>query len=274
MAHPDHRLVKGFPTGALLQGRYRLGRELGRGPVSITYLAHDHQQGDEVAIKALALAPAERARARHEVVAAWAVVHRNIVAVRGCFEAGECACVAMDYVDGPDLGTRILSGPLSAEEAAAVGRGVALGLQAAHRLGILHRHVVPSNILIGAEVRASLSDFGSAGFGAPRGNDRSRDLLAPEVAAGQPADARTDLYGLGLCLFISLTGQLPARPASDRSPTASADGFRPSWFCPTVPPWLDDAVAQATAVLPADRFSSAGRFAEALAQARSAALGR
>jgi molecular chaperone HscA len=72
---------------------------------------------------------------------------------------------------------------LSAEEAAAVGRGVALGLQAAHRLGILHRHVVPSNILIGAEVRASLSDFGSAGFGAPRGNDRSRDLLAPEVAA-------------------------------------------------------------------------------------------
>jgi serine/threonine protein kinase len=151
------------------------------------------------------------------------------------------------------------------DEAAAIGRGTALGLQAAHRRGLLHRNVKPGNILIGAEVRARLSDFGISGLiGSDRTNHR-KDFLAPEVLAGQPADGRSDLYGLGLSLFFGLTGELPARQAEGHQPQALADGHRPSRLRPTVPPWLDDAIAQATAALPADRFSSAGRFAEALA---------
>jgi serine/threonine-protein kinase len=169
--------------------------------------------------------------------------------------------VATDYVAGPSLAA--LVEPSGADETAAVGRGIALALQAAHRRGILHRHVTPGNILIGPEVRARLTDFGSAGFG--RG---SRDFMAPEVLGGQAADIRADLYGLGLCLFFALTGALP-----ERHTAFGPDGHRPSRIRPTVPSWLDDAIARATAALPADRFFSAGRLAEALAPAPSRASG-
>jgi serine/threonine-protein kinase len=188
-----------------------------------------------------------------------------VVAVRGCFEIEQCVSIVMDYVAGPDLGTRAAAGVVTPEEAAAIGRGTALGLQAAHRRGLLHRNVKPGNILIGAEVRARLADFGISGLtGGDQPNHRN-DYISPEVLAGQPADGRSDLYGLGLSLFFGLTGELPTRQAEGQPPHALADGHRPSRLRPAVPPWLDDAIAKATAALPADRFSSAGRFAEALA---------
>lgn len=257
---PDFSLT----TGALLQGRYRLTRELGRGPVSVVYLGQDHQNGDEVVLKVLDLAVADRARVRQEVLATWEVAHDHIVPVRGCFEVAERSCVVMEYIDGPSLESRVASGTLTTDEAAAVGRGIALGLQAAHRRGILHRHVNPSNILIATEVRARLTDFGCAGYGT-KGSSGAHDYRAPEVLAGQAADARADVYGLGLSLYFALTGELPPGPAPRRRAQAEPDGHRPSRLRPTVPTWLDDAVARATAALPADRFSSAGRLAEALA---------
>jgi serine/threonine protein kinase len=251
----------GLPLGSLLQGRFRPTRELGRGLASIVYLGHDHHhREDEVALKVLAVNADQRVRVRHEVMTAWEIRHDHIVAVRGCFEDGERCCVVMDYVAGPDLGALVATAPISPDEAAAVGRGIALGLQAAHRRGILHRHVKPSNILIAPEVRGRLADFGSAGFGGTHEETTSKDYLAPEVLAGQAADGRADIYGLGLSLYFALTGQLPDRQAA-------ADGHRASRVRQTVPHWLDDAIAQATAALPADRFNSAGRFAAALAPA-------
>ena len=269
----NHSPKIGLTLGTLLQGRYRPTRELGRGRVSVVYLAEDHHRGSEIALKVLALPPVERARVRREVMSAWDVTHDHIVPIRACFEAGEQCCVVMDYVAGPDLATRVSIEPLTPDEAAAVGRGIALGLQAAHRRGILHRQVKPTNILIGPEVRARLSDFGCSGLGQSREAPGLEDYLAPEALARQPADARTDLFGLGLNLYFGLTGQLPERPAPGRPFQAAPDGHRPSRVRPTVPPWLDDAIAQATAALPADRFSSAGRFADALAPAMKRAVG-
>lgn len=261
----NHSPNIGLAQGTLLHGRYRPSRELGRGPVSVVYLAEDHHLGEVIALKVLALPAGESARLRHEVMSAWDVTHDHIVPIRACFEAGAQSCVVMEYVPGPDLASRLKVAPLTADEAAAVGRGIALGLQAAHRRGILHRQVKPSNILIGPEVRARLSDFGCAGFGQDHETPGREAYLAPEVLAGQPANGRADLYSLGLNLYFGLTGQLPERQGPGRPPPAAADGHRPSRVRPTVPPWLDDAIAQATAALPADRFSSAGRFADALA---------
>jgi serine/threonine protein kinase len=267
VSQSDHSPNIGLTIGSLLQGRFRPTRVLGRGPASIVYLGHDHHQGDEAALKVLALPGQERARVRHEVMSAWEITHDHIVAVRGCFEDGERCCVVMDYVAGPDLRALVATAPLSPDEAAAVGRGIALGLQAAHRRGILHRHVTPGNILIASEMRGRLADFGAAGFRRSHEETGWQDYLAPEVLAGQAADGRADLYGLGLSLYFALTGQLPDRQALARPPQAAADGHRPSHLRPTVPPWLDDAIAQATAALPADRFGSAGKFAEALTPA-------
>jgi serine/threonine-protein kinase len=259
----DSGTISGLGAGALLQGRYRLIRELAGGPRASVFLADDHHLGDAAALKALVLPQAERARIRHEVMTAWEVTHDNIVAVRSCFEYAEYSFVAMDYVEGPSLAAQVAVAPLSSDETAAIGRGIALALQAAHRRGILHRHVTPGNVLIAPEVRARLTDFGSAGHQGGSG------FTAPEVLGGQAADVRADLYGLGLCLFMALTGTLPERHASEGPVRSTPDGHRPSRVRPTVPPWLDDAIARATAALPADRFSSAGRFAEALAPSPS-----
>ena len=257
VSQPGHSPNIDPTLGSLLQGRFRPTRILGRGPASIVYLGHDHHQESEVALKVLELTTEERAKVRHEVMSAWEITHDHIVAVRGCFEDRERCCVVMDYVAGPDLGALVAKGPLSPDEAAAVGRGIALGLRAAHRRGILHRHVSPSNILIASEVRGRLADFGSAGFGRSHEKPEWQDFLPPELLAGQPADGRADIFGLGLSLYFALTGHLPDRQAV-------ADGHRASRVRPTVPGWLDDAIAQATAALPADRFSSIGRLAEAL----------
>jgi len=265
LSQSDHGPKIDLAPGAPLQGRYRLGRELARRPAVTVYLAQDHHQGDEAAIKVLSLPPTDRTRLRHEVMAAWEVSHDHIVGVRSYFESHECSFVAMDYVEGPSLLARVAEGPLTPDEVAAIGRGIALALQAAHRRGVLHRHVTPGNVLIAPEVRAHLADFGSAGFGHGAESREWRDFAAPEVHGGQAADPRSDIYGLGLCLFLALTGRLPERQSPEGRPRSTADGHRPSTLRPTVPSWLDDAVARATAALPADRFASAGRLADALA---------
>ena len=247
-----------------MQGRYRIIRELGRGPASQVCLAQDHQQGELVALKAMLLPARERLRVRREVMAAWDIDHPHVVPIHGCFEAGDRIVVSMGYVDGPDLDSLVRGDPLPPDQAAAIGRGIALGLQAAHRHGVLHQHVTPRNILVGPEVRAYLGDFGSAGLSAA-----AAGFGAPEVAGGRPADGRADIFGLGMSLFFAVTGRLPERPGSDRAPAPAPDGYRPSRLRPTVPGWLDDAIARATAALPADRFSSPGRLATALAPTNS-----
>ena len=267
VSQPFHSQPVAFPNGTLLSGRYRLLREIGRGPAATVYLALDTRQGIEVAVRAVRLGAQDQARLRQEVFAAWDLVHDHIVPVHGCFEEGEFSCLVLEHVPGPDLGRRVTDmGPLSADEAAAVGRGIGLALRAAHRRGRLHRHVTPGNVLIAPETRALLADFGAAGLGAPRGS--GQDYAAPEVLAGQPADARSDVYSLGMCLFFGLTGRLPARQLPERPPLPAADGHHPGRLVPTIPDWLDEAVAAATAALPADRYPSAGRFAEVLTPVR------
>ena len=252
-----------LPPGMLLSGRYRLQRELGRGRAAVVYLAHDRTLDAPVAVRVSALTAPEQARHRREVLAAWDIAHDHIVRVHGCFEEGERSFVVMDYVAGPDLGRRVAeSGPLTVDETAAVGRGIALALRAAHRRGILHRHVSPGNIMLGPETRACLGDFGSAGVGA--GPETGRDFLAPEVVSGQAADTRADIYSLGMCLFFALTGRLPERQDAGRPPAPVANGHRPARLLQGIPEWMDAAIAAATAALPADRFASAGRLAEAL----------
>jgi serine/threonine-protein kinase len=261
--------------GAVLDDRYEIGREIGRGGYSIVYLATDRTLGRQVAIKLLVPPPSAahtaKERLRREVLAARDLGHSNIVAIYDFVDAGERGSIVMEYIDGPDLALKVAeSGPLPAEAAARVGREVALALSAAHRRGILHRDVKPSNILIDPEGRARLTDFGSAklegmssvtGTGALVG---TLDYLAPEVVAGSRGDARADLYALGMTLYFLVTGRLPERPSPHLPPPPSPDGYRPSVWRTDVPGWFDDAVACATTALPADRFSSAALLADAL----------
>ncbi len=264
MALPYHTPFVGLTTGALLQGRYRLVRETAGGLASAAYLARDVETGTDVTVKVFALPEEARDRLRRETPALRDLEHEHVARLHDFFETGERSILVSDHVGGPDLASHLAAvGPLDAEEVAAIGRGIALALRAAHRRGLMHRGVSPRSIRLAPEIRAKLIDFGVADV------EGERDFRAPEVQAGQGADGRADLYGLGLTLYFLLVGELPARQSRDLPPLPSPDGYRPSAVRRSVPTWLDAAVAQATAALPADRFLSAGRFAEALTPARA-----
>jgi len=268
--------------GALLRGRYEIGRELGRGGYSVVYLARDRELDTEVALKLLVPPPAAakvaRERMRREVQAVRGLSHANIVAVYDFLEEGPWSFIVMEYVRGPDLQVRVSErGPLDADAAVRLGRDVAAALAAAHRRGILHRDVKPQNILLDPDGRARLTDFGSAKLDGQLGVTGSGTLAgtlaytAPEVLAGRRGDARADVYALGLTLYYALTGDLPARGSPHLPPTSSPEGFRPRPGAPAAPAWLDDVVAHATAAAAEDRFPTAASLDEALARPGAAA---
>jgi predicted Ser/Thr protein kinase len=264
--------------GAVLAGRYAVGRELGRGGFSVVYLARDQALDSDVAIKLLVPPPAAAALARErmlrEVQAVRGLSHTNIVAVHDFVDDGPWSFVVMEYVAGPDLAERVRRhGPLSVEESVRLGREVALGLALAHRNGVIHRDVKPQNILLDPDGRARLTDFGSARLEGVTGVTRTGglvgtlDYLAPELIAGRRGDGRADLYALGLTLHFALTGRLPERSSSHVPVPPSAEGHRPSRAsgAPRLPSWLDTVVARATVAAPERRFPSAQAMEEALA---------
>jgi len=263
--------------GALLQGRYEIVREIGRGGYSVVYLARDRSLDTDVALKLLVPPPAAaqvaRERMRREVQAVRGLSHANIVAVFDFLEEGPWSFIVMEYVRGPDLQVRVAErGPLDADAAVRLGRDVAAALGAAHRHGILHRDVKPQNILLDPDGRARLTDFGSAKLDGQLGVTGSGTLAgtlaytAPETLAGRRGDARADVYALGLTLYYGLTGNLPERASPHLPPTPAPDGFRPKAAAPAVPAWLDDVVARATAAAAEDRFPTAAALDEALAR--------
>jgi serine/threonine protein kinase len=262
--------------GLLLQGRYRLQREIGRGPSTAVFEAWDNGENRAIALKLLVLHEGARQRLHREVELARDVTGHHCVPVFDSFEEQGFAWVVSELVKAPNLESLLdRNGPLPGEDVAAIGRGVALALRAAHRTGLLHRHVTPRNILVEAELRARLTDLGCAGV-APHATEAGDpdDYLAPELTGGQGVDPRSDLYSLGISLHFALTGRLPERPADARRIPVHSDGHRPSRLSAGVPAWLDDAIARATAALPADRFPSATRMLDALTPGEPGRLAR
>lgn len=188
----------------------------------------------------------------------------------------------MELVNGPDLSVCVReTGALAAEEVARIGRSIADALSVAHRRAILHRDIKPQNVLIDSDGRARLTDFGSARIAGQTTVTRTGGLVGtfryapPELLHGERADARSDVYMLGLTLYFAVIGRLPEGPSAHLPPTPVRFGFRPRDLRPELPLWLDEVIGRATAAEPSDRFPTAAAMADALARrsdARSAAV--
>jgi serine/threonine-protein kinase len=241
-------------------GAFVAEREIGRGAIGAVYLGRDPVIGREVAIKTLPLegefaSPESKARLFEEVRAAGALSHPNIVTLYDAGEAQGSAYVAMEYLKGGTLAAHLApEHRLPALEAAEIAARAAEALGHAHREGVVHRDVRPGNIMVQPETGlVKITDFG-LGRLAEKVRPAGSPYLAPEQRAGRPADARSDLYALGVTLCQLLTG---------RSPSELADAAA------EVPEGLGAVVAQAVAADPDDRFQTGEEFAAAL---RAAAM--
>ncbi|MFF5992906.1 serine/threonine-protein kinase [Prauserella flavalba] len=214
----------------VIAGRYRLLSELGRGGMGVVHRAEDTVIGRHVAIKELRLpdgaedAGVFQERVLREVRTGGKLNDPAVVTVYDVIAEGDSTFIVMELVEAPTLSDVIRTqGPLPPHHVAAIGDQVLSALQAAHSAGIVHRDVKPGNIMVAANGRVKLTDFGIAqAVDDPRLTTSgmlvgSPAFMAPERVAGREALPASDLWSLGASLFFAVEGSLPF----ERSTTAA-----------------------------------------------------
>ena len=207
-------------SGAILAGRYEILQMLGEGGMGTVYKAKDQELDRLVALKVIrseyANHPETIRRFKQELILARQVTHRNVIRIFDLGIADGLKFITMDFVEGRDL-SKILSekGKFSVNEACEIVRQICSGLEAAHSEGVVHRDLKPQNIMLDAQGRVFLMDFGLAKSMELVGMTRTGALIgtptymSPEQARGEKADVRTDIFALGVIFYELLTGKRP-----------------------------------------------------------------
>lgn len=275
-------------------GTCTLQRLLGRGGMGAVYLAQQSRPRRTVAVKVLmpgnVLEKKSRAefltRFRREADAIAALDHVNIMPVYEYGEQGDIAYLVMPYVNGGTL-REVLEqrGILPLDEVVQIIEQAAAALDTAHAQGIIHRDLKPGNMLLHADGRLLLADFGLAkvlrDLKDPAQSGPSDltstgtivgtpEYLSPEQGTGRPIDHRSDIYSLGIVLFQMLSGQVPftgTSPVAVAIKHALEEPPSLTELNPMIPPEIEAVVMKALAKEPEDRYNSAGALAEALHKA-------
>lgn len=263
-----------LPVDTVLADRYRIIGRRGRGGMAVVYTAHDEVLDRTVAVKVLADHLLDDPRALHrferEARAAARLNHPNVVAVHDAAADGDIHFLVMELVDGTSLAERLHNGPLAVTETLAIADQVTAALAAAHAADLVHRDIKPSNILLTADGRAKVADFGIARAMTPSATRTATAMgsvpyIAPEQLDGRDgADPRSDLYAFGCVLFECVTGHAPFEGDSTAAvlgqhlhlPAPALDSSRRE---------LDDLVADLLAKDPAARPQSATAVRERIA---------
>lgn len=251
--------------------RYAFVRRLGPGSAADVWLAEDRQLGRRVALKALREAGDDAAP--QEAVLLARFQHPSIVAIYDLVTIETRPYLVMEYIEGESLAQRLQYGPLSEAQARSIGVQAANALAYMHARHFVHGDIKPANILLDADGRLHLTDFGAARSIhtlTPAEVDEVRGTLpylAPEVIAGEPQSPASDLFALGVTLWQAAAGRLPfdgavaslARRLESPPPSLLqvADGVSPAF---------DRALHRAMSPNPRDRWSSVSAFAAELSR--------
>ena len=260
-----------LPLGRLLGGRYEILAPLGEGGMGSVYKALDRELDRVLAVKVIrdqnANYPALLLRFKRELVLARQITHRNVIRIFDLGVADGLRFITMEYVEGRDLSAVLKErGKLSPAEAVSYVEQICEGLSVTHKEGVVHRDLKPSNVMIDAQGRAVIMDFGVA-----RAMDKSTltntgtimgtpVYMSPEQAKGTPLDLRSDLYTLGIIFYELLTGKLPFE--ADNLMTTllkrcQEDPVPPIEVDPAVPLALNKIILKAMNREPAARYQSA-----------------
>ena len=281
-----------IPAGEVLDGRFRIVREIAQGGMGVVYEAFDLRLNRRIALKL--------AKARHgfrltpEVRHASEISHPNVCRIFEIHTArtarGDVDFITMEFVEGETLKQRMRNGPLPNAEARAIALQLCAGLAEAHRKGVIHRDLKPSNVILSRETdgaRAVITDFGLAG--SPEAALEAAKLgvvsgtpayMAPELWKGQPASVASDIFALGVIFYEMASGRLPQSAPSvppDASTTTIPHGSDPraQWEqrlrngLPPVAPQWDRILRRCLQLDPARRYSNVEEIATALGPSRT-----
>ena len=267
--------------GRLIDQRYRVSRRLARGGMATVYVAQDERLERPVALKVmhphLAESDAFVERFHREARAAARIVHPGVVSV---FDQGVVSgqgFLVMELIDGTNLRALLnAQGAFTIPQALRYTTDILEALRAAHRMGVIHRDIKPENILVPTDGPAKVADFGLARAVSEGSTSATGNMLgtvayiAPEIALTTEANARSDLYSVGIMLYEMLTGAVPwadESPLQIASHHVSEDVPSPSATLPWIPREIDDLVAALTARNPANRCADASDALDLVARA-------
>jgi hypothetical protein len=270
---PRHVLAHGDRVGA-----YVVEQEIARGGMGVVYRAWDTRLERWVALKALSPAlPADaqaRERLQREARAAGRLSHDAIATVHALEVLDDEMYIVSEFVAGETLRARLAAGRLPIRTAVEILLGVARGLAAAHEQGVVHRDLKPENVMLTPAGRVKIVDFGIAAVDGPGGGlTRTGVILgtpgymAPEQLSGQPADARSDVFALGVLLYEMIGGRPPFGASASWTVVAAVLERDPQPLCQIadgVTPALERVVMTCLAKAPASRYPTAGAVADAL----------
>ena len=260
-----------FEPGDVLDGRFRIVREVAQGGMGVVYEAWDEKLERRIAVKCAKAG--FRKRLPPEVRNARDITHPNVCKIfeihTASTEQGEIDFLAMEFLDGETLAEKLHQGRLPKEEATAIARQLCAGLAEAHRDQVIHGDLKSGNVILtkgtDGSLRAVITDFGLARR--PEASQRTMqsgeaggtpDYMAPELLRGEKASTASDVYALGVILHELVSGRRP--PAADESALSWKPAVHQKW---------DHILARCLDPDPARRFRDGAEVAQALAPPRS-----
>ncbi|MGB2717476.1 MAG: protein kinase [Vicinamibacterales bacterium] len=262
-------------------GQYRIDARLGSGGMGVVYRAYDTRLQRTVALKVVRKEPSlpiEDDHVLEEARTVSALNHPNICTVYEVAEIEGETFIAMEYVQGRPLSQMISTGGLSFEDVVRYATEVADALAHAHERGVIHRDLKSANVAIAADGRAKVLDFGiarriqvassadtSSGRQDPLGGiPGTTACIAPEVLLGDPADARSDIWALGVLMFEMATGEMPFTGRNQFDLTSAILRAAPAALPGHVPVGLRGVIVRCLAKDPLQRYQRASEARAAL----------